>query len=495
MKSVLPLQSIKAWDLFTIQNEPITSMDLMERAAQKCTNWFSEKWDISYDFLILCGNGNNGGDGLAIARQLLNLGYKVKVVTNKQEKQSADNIQNLKRLNTLLPTCIVDDLQLNLISKNTIIIDAIYGTGLSRNIEGIEKEWIQNTNLLNNVKVSIDIPSGLFADSNKVAETVFQTDYTLTFQCFKRTFLFPESGSFCGDIVLLDIGLSNLFHFEHKFQYHLIDKQMVQSFIPKRKAFSHKGTYGHALLIVGSRGKMGAAILSAKACLRTGVGLLSVVVPEESIFIFPISVPEAMTITDDDFIEKKIEINFDAYAIGCGLGTNNKAKTLLLKLFNQNQPLILDADALNRISQENHLIKSIPKGSLLTPHPKEFDRLFGTHSDSFLRFETQQKESKNLEIYILLKGRYTSISTPTGEIYINTTGNPGMATGGSGDALSGILTGLYAQNKNMLQTAIIGCYIHGVAGDLASQKKSEQSLIASDIVECLSETWKILEIK
>lgn len=493
MTYVLDSDSIRLWDQYTIHNEPISSLDLMERAANKCANWIASKWSNEVAFSILCGNGNNGGDGLAIARLLLENGYKVWVYISLNAKRSADNEKNLHELNYLLPSCILPIEKAHEIPSTHIVIDAIFGTGINSEINEDAKNWISTLNKLSNIKVSIDLPSGLHADDISNTDHVVKSDYTLTFQCFKRSFLFPESGKYCGEITLLDIGLHPSFTTEGRFRYEIIDADSIRKVHKKREPFSHKGNFGHSLIIAGSHGKMGACILAAKACLRSGTGLLTVAIPDSENSIAQTSIPEAMTIPYTNADELTNLEKYTSMGIGCGLGTDDVAYQIINNLLNESSiPLVLDADALNIISSENDLKSLIPEGSLITPHPKEFDRLFGESKNSQERFEKQQEQAQKLGIYILLKGRFTSIATPEGKVFININGNPGMATGGSGDVLTGIITALFAQYHHMELAAKIGCFLHGMAGDLAQKNKGDESLIASDIINQLPEAFKHL---
>ncbi len=490
MNYVLPIKTITEWEKYTIQHKPISSYHLMEKAATACFDWIQKRFQHEFEFIILCGNGNNGGDGLVIARLLLNAGYKVQVWIDEQKNKSQDNETNYFLLKKLLPTCIHNQFETLVINKKSIFIDALFGTGLNKNIEGYYKEIIENANQFKNIKISIDIPSGIFGDGVKASEIIFKADYTLTFISWKLAFLFQETGADCGEIILLDIGMDPEFKFQNSLQYFLIEKKQIYSFYKKREKFSHKATYGHAALVVGSKGKMGAAVMSSKACLRSGIGLLTAIVPDDERNVLQIAIPEAMTDNLSFFENNKLLSRINAIGIGCGLSTDSVAIEKVKETLSLNIPLIIDADALNIIAKQISLIDLIPHNSLLTPHPAEFDRLFGTHENALSRFETQREKSKELGIYILLKGKYTSVCCPNGEVYFNINGNPGMAVGGSGDVLTGIITSLYAQYQDMKIATLMGAYIHGRAGDLASNNYSQESMLATDIIECLPEVFK-----
>lgn len=491
MSYILSSTEIRQWDQYTITNEPITSINLMERAAKQCSEWLMKRWDITYPMVLFCGNGNNGGDGLAIARHLLENGYHITVLREETNQRSEDNQINLDKLTDLYKSCIHSFTDQVFISKDTILIDALFGTGLNRPIEGTAKKWIDELNKYSNIKVSIDIPSGLFAEDSMQSNTVVNADFTLTFQCFKQSFLFPETGKYCGKIEVLDIGLHPNYINELKPKASLIDQHLAQTLFQKRNQFAHKGTFGHSLLFVGSEGKMGASILATKACLRSGSGLTTVLTPSDQNQIVQITVPEAMTIPYETSSALPRLDTFTSIGIGCGLGTQEQIQRMIEQLIlDSTVPLILDADALNTISIKKELLDSLPKDSLLTPHVKEFERLFGTCENATDRYKLQLQISVKHGIYILLKGKHSCVTTPDGFSYFNTTGNPGMAKGGSGDVLTGILTGLYASYRDMKKVAILGVYLHGLAGDFAAQKKSEESMLASDIIEELGNAFK-----
>lgn len=491
MSYILSAAEISQWDKYTITNEPITSIELMERAAKQCTEWLMKRWDITYPMVLFCGNGNNGGDGFAIARQLLEHGYHITVIRDETNQRSKDNQTNLDKLKDLYNPCIHSFKDNITIPKHAILIDALFGTGLNRPLEEDAQNWVEAFNTYTNIKVSIDLPSGLLTEDNTESNTVVNANFTLTFQCFKQSFLFPESGKYCGIIEVLDIGLHPNYINELKPKARLIDQKLVQTLFQKRNQFSHKGTFGHSFLFVGSEGKMGASILATKACLRSGSGLTTVLTPSDQNQIVQIAVPEAMTIPYETSSALPRLDTFTSIGFGCGLGTLEQIQRLIEQLIlDSTVPLIIDADALNTISIKKELLNSIPKESLLTPHVKEFERLFGTCENAKDRYKLQRKLSVEYGIYILLKGKYSCVTTPDGFSYFNTTGNPGMAKGGSGDVLTGILTGLYASYRDMKKVAILGVYLHGLAGDYAAQKKSEESMLASDIIEELGNAFK-----
>ena len=476
------IEQIREWDLYTIENEPISSTELMERASRNAAQWIIEKYPESKNILILVGNGNNGGDGLAMGRILFKKGYNVDLLCLNKGQRTNDNLINYnlsKNLNiNILNTFIKSDY--------SIIIDAIFGSGLSRNIQGDIKEIILEVNKIKGTKISIDCPSGIHADNGPLPEAIFRADFTLTFQRPKIAFYFRESSEFIGDVQIIDIGLSEKYLENEASNFFLIDHEMTQ--LSKRKKFSHKGTYGHTLLIAGEMGKMGACWLSAKASLRSGSGLTTVLAPSDTQEILQSSLPEAMTVCyqDNDQWINLVDINkFSSIGIGPGIGNHSvRAKQLLEFIPFINQPIIIDADALNILAANNSL-HLIPKYSILTPHPGEFKRLFGKRNSTKEYIELQKEISKKYQIIIVHKLAHTIITDMNGKVYFNNTGNPGMATGGSGDVLTGVICGLLAQGKSPLESAIMGVFHHGLAGDKCKDLRSETNMIASDLIENL----------
>ena len=498
---IFSAEEIRLWDQYTIEHEPILSIDLMERAAAKCANWLLQQYPDAVSFVILCGKGNNGGDGLAIARILMENKYPVSIYILEFGHKGTEDFQtNLARLNKLSN----HDIHFIQTAKNfphlqqgQIIIDALFGSGLNRNLEGVTADLVQHINNGGNEIISIDIPSGLFVDRSSKDAISIHADHTLSFQCYKPAFLFAENEESVGEIHILDIGLHHDYYQSVVNQFELLDDAIIHTIYKPRKKFSHKGTYGHALLVAGSYGKIGAAILSAKACLRSGVGLLTCHIPACGYNILQTSVPEAMVTTDfnSSFLTKVEDdlTKYDSIGIGPGIGTAAETKMMLPEILNSyRNPLILDADALNIMARQKDLLKLIPAGSILTPHPKEFERLFGeTHTD-FDRVSLALQKARELNCIIVLKGHHTFIATPDGKGFFNSTGNPGMATAGSGDVLTGILTGLLAQGYSSAATAILGVYLHGSAGDIAAKQLSNEALIAGDIIETLGAAFSSL---
>ncbi|HAZ01515.1 MAG TPA: bifunctional ADP-dependent NAD(P)H-hydrate dehydratase/NAD(P)H-hydrate epimerase [Marinilabiliales bacterium] len=492
---ILPVEKIRQCDAYTISHEPISSLALMERAANSVFQWILEHITRTEPFVIFAGTGNNGGDALVLARLLAQAGYtQVQVFVLKiSNKFSPDCEANLKRL-TVLKGANVSYIQLNDpypdIMPAAIVIDGIFGTGLSKPISGYWASLIDHINANASEIIAIDVPSGLFGDTNNEAEgSIIKANITLSFQFPKLTFFFAENHPFIGDWTILDIGLHPDFIEQVSTGYIYLEKHMIRELLKTRSRFDHKGVFGHAFLIAGSYQKTGAAVLSAHACLRTGVGLLTVHVPQSGYQIMQTAVPEAMLCIDETesgFCKPDILEKFQALGIGPGIGLKQGMRgAVKLILETAHCPLVLDADALNILADTPELLNLLPHNSILTPHPGEFDRLTKKHSLGFERHLSQMQFSKEHQVYVVLKGAFTSISTPKGEVYFNSTGNPGMATAGSGDVLTGIILSLLAQGYSPKDAAFIGVYLHGLAADLAASKIGEEALIASDIIEHL----------
>ncbi len=503
---ILSAEEIRLWDQYTIEHEPIVSINLMERASGKCADWLLQQYPDTTSFCIICGKGNNGGDGLAIARLLLDQHFSVSVfildpaVPGLSTKGTADFQTNLLRLNKYTGVAIhfiQTEEDFPSFIPGQIIIDALFGSGLNRETDGITASLITCINNSIGEIVAIDIPSGLFVDRSSKDAISIQATHTLSFQCYKLAFLFGENDRAIGELHILDIGLHNDFYQSIRNRFELTDDTLIHGIHQPRNRFSHKGNFGHALLIAGSYGKMGAAILSARACMRSGVGLLTCHIPECGYDILQSSVPEAMVLTDLNaaFSTKVVDdlAKYKSISIGPGIGSAPATTTMLREILEiYRNPVILDADALNCIASQKELFQLIPAGSILTPHPKEFERLFGETENEFERMQLTLQKANELNCIIVLKGHHTIIATPDGRGFFNSTGNPGMATAGSGDVLTGILTGLLAQGYSSEETAILGVYLHGLAGDIAAKELSMEAMIAGDIIENLSGAFKIL---
>lgn len=491
-------QQIREWDQYTIQYEPVSSIELMERAASQCVQWLEKKDLLNHSFKIFCGKGNNGGDGLAMARMLSQKACDVAVFILEFGHLGTDDFQvNLERLHQQAGVeikFIQTEQQFPSLENGGLIIDALFGSGLNRPLEGVTANLVAHINNSGCKIIAIDTPSGLPIDHSAKGKTIVRANHTLSFQVFKLSFLLPENANFIGEVHILDIGLHPEFYNSAETSYELIDKRIISAIYEPRNPFAHKGNFGHALLIAGSYGKMGAAVLCAKACLRSGAGLTSCHIPKCGYEIMQTALPEAMVMSDfNSSIVTKIEEDlskFSCIGIGPGIGTATETRRVLQETFEAYaKPIVLDADALNIISSAKELLKKIPKNSILTPHPKEFERLLGEAENDFERLKLSEQQARELGVIFVLKGHHTCIATPGGKVYFNNTGNAGMAKGGSGDVLTGILTALVGQYHDTVKAAILGVYLHGLAADIAAKKYSVESMIAGDIIENLGEAF------
>ena len=489
-------------DAFTIAHEPIASIDLMERASMQLFFWIKKRYSEEQSFQIFVGPGNNGGDGLALARLLSKTKFKVEVYLVKVSKNlSVDcqvNLDRLRSQNLVSISEISTSHDFPVIFDDSVVVDALLGSGLSRPLDGLLKDLVLYLNTSKAELVAIDIPSGLFGEDNSLNNLhhCVRADYTLSFQFPKLSFLFPENVDCVGNWQVLPIGLHSRIIDEMESPYQLVDENDIKNRLKKRGRFSHKGNYGHGLLISGSYGKMGAAILASKAALRSGIGLLSTHIPRLGYDIMQTAVPESMVSIDRSdiiFTEYPDLESFEAIGIGPGIDTKQNSFRALEELFEEcDKPLVLDADALNIMGQNPQLKDNLPKGSVLTPHIKEFERLVGSCSDSFDRNMKQRDFSKKQSVVMVLKGAFSAITDQNGRCYFNSTGNPGMATAGSGDVLTGIILSLLSQGYSSLDAALIGVYVHGLAGDMAADELGQEALIAGDLVEYLPKAWKKL---
>jgi ADP-dependent NAD(P)H-hydrate dehydratase / NAD(P)H-hydrate epimerase len=501
---ILSVEKIREADEFTIKNEPISDIDLMERAAGECFNWLVTNIAQDKKLKIFAGIGNNGGDGLAIARMMALKGYKPEVfILGTEEQMSGSCRVNFARFRQ------IQDAGFKMLDKNKslpvinpekdVVIDAIFGSGLTRDVSGFQAKVIEHINSSKVPVIAIDVPSGLFCDRTMQGSkkpVVIKASHTLTFSPPKLAFFFPENDPYIGKWHLLDIGIMEEFIKNADTQNFFTGREDVRRIVKPRNMYAHKGNFGHALLFCGSRGKMGAAVLAARACLRSGPGLVTVHIPSEGAQVLQTAIPEAMLSIDPSpaiFSEVPDLTPFNSIAAGPGLGQDKQtAKALKLLIQNAKQPIIFDADAINILGENKTWISFVPKGSIFTPHPREFERLAGKSSDHFDRNRLQREFSFRFGVYVVLKGAHTAITTPEGNCYFNPTGNPGMATGGSGDVLTGIIAGFLARGYTSLESCILGAYIHGLAGDLAAADRGEEALIAGDIIENMGKAFKSL---
>ncbi len=500
---IFPTTSIKQLDAYTIENEPIASIDLMERAAEALAKAISERWSADTPFTVFAGPGNNGGDALAVSRLLAQKGYKPEVyLFNTKGSLSPDCEANKEKLNGVSGVVfheITSQFVPPTLTADHVVIDGLFGSGLNKPLTGGFAAVVKYINASSATVVAIDIPSGLMGEDNtyNVQSGIIRADLTLSLQLPKLAFLFAENEPFVGEWQLLDIGLSEDAIEEMETDYYLLENEDMPYLLKTRGRFAHKGNFGRALLIAGSQGMAGASVLAARACLRSGVGLLTVHVPFCNNFIVQTAVPEAMTeldVSDTCFASSSDADDYQAVGVGPGLGQAEETEVALFEQIDAcSVPMVLDADALNLLGEKRSYLGRLPKGSILTPHPKELERLVGKCQNSYERLTKARELAKTAEVHIILKGAYSAVITPSGKCYFNITGNPGMATGGSGDVLTGILLALLAQGYEPEAAACLGAYVHGLAGDIACKKHGTIGMTAGDIVTCLPLAWRMLE--
>ena len=493
---------IKTIDAFTIAHEPISSVELMERAAKAVFDWLLVHLPLYTPVKVLAGSGNNGGDALVVARLLALSGVQVECfLFNFAQKLSPDcafEKEKLEKSDRVSIQEITNHGSLPPLEASDWVIDGLFGTGLNRPLGEEYHSLVEHVNNCGATIVSIDIPSGLFGENNRDNDLkkCIQADYTLTFQFPKLSFLLPENAIAVGEWQILTIGLHPEAIEETITQNYFIEIEEVAAILKPRAKFAHKGTFGHALLVGGSEGKMGAMVLSARAALHSGVGLLSVHVPRKGNDILQIAVPEAITQLDtgeQHIFHIHVDEKIKAIAVGCGMGVlpdTAKAFEQLLKV--AQRPLVVDADGLNLLSQHPEWLALLPTDTVLTPHPLEFDRLAGSSTSGYERLAKAREFAIAHRVVLVLKGAYTAVINPQGDAWFNSSGNPGMATGGSGDTLTGIILALLAQGYTPFDAARLGVYVHGLAGDIAVRTIAEESLTAGGIIEKLGIAFKEL---
>ncbi|MCB0529062.1 MAG: NAD(P)H-hydrate dehydratase [Saprospiraceae bacterium] len=506
---VFNADQIRAWDAYTIRHEPVSSSDLMDRASQVFTDWFVAQYpDTQTPVVVFAGTGNNGGDGLVTARLLHWLHYEVKVfVCDLKGKHSPDFDLQFTRLPKDIDVAEIRSAeQFNQVhlAPGAVLIDALFGSGLNRPLEGEWLRIVDHLNAMPNEKVAIDLPSGLFADTSTPGRSVVQASRCFSFEAPKRAFFFPENADRVGKWSFGSIGLHLDYYNRTDTPFHYLTERQATLLLRPRAKFSHKGSYGHALLISGQYGTMGAAVLAARACLRIGAGLLTVYAPRCGYLVLQSAVPEAMYSAD-----RRAQMwtglpdlsPYAAIGVGCGIGQASETAAALKRLLeslsrsqaSEKRPgLVLDADALNLLAQHPDWWRMVPQNTILTPHPKEFERLFGKTNNDFERNDLQRQKAQEHGVFIVLKGAHTAIACPDDACWFNSTGNPGMATGGSGDVLTGIVTGLLAQGYSPRDAALLGVFLHGYAGDRAAETLGEEGMIAGDIADFLGNAWASL---
>ena len=489
-------------DKFTIEHEPIKSIDLMERAAKTLTNAIVTRWSAAVPVVVFAGPGNNGGDALAVARLLQEQGYRVQTflfnVSGHLSDDCRENCRRLEEKKGSLLTVVTQEFDPPQLGAGMLVVDGLFGSGLNKPLMGGFASLVKYINASSAEVVSIDVPSGLMTEDNtyNVSANIIRATMTLTLGQMKLCMLFAENQKFLGEVKVLSIGLSKEGIDKIEAQYTIIEENNVRSCLLPREAFSHKGTMGNALLIAGSYGMAGAAVLAAQACLRSGVGKVTVHSPKKNVIVLQTAVPEAVLQIDREettFSEAVDTEDYQAVGIGPGLGTTEQTSIAMIAQLRRTQcPLVCDADAINMLANHHAWIQQLPKDIILTPHPGEFDRLEGHSADSYDRLSKARDLAQRLQAYVILKGHRSALCCPDGHIVFNTTGNAGMATAGSGDVLTGILTALLARGYSHRNACIVGMYLHGLAGDMAARDLGEESLIASDIIRYLPKAFKRL---
>ena len=493
-------------DQYTIEHEPIRSVDLMERAAKAITKAITEKWSTQTPVVVFAGPGNNGGDALAVGRLLAEQDYKVHIfLFNTNGKLSEDCAANKQRILDSrklkdMITEVIEEFDPPQLTAQTLVIDGLFGSGLTKPLAGGFASLVKYINQSPSFIVSIDLPSGLMTEDNtyNVRANIIKADLTLTLQQKKLAFLFPENQQFIGPLKILNIPLSEEGTQRIEAHYTMLEENDIRPRILHRNEYAHKGTMGHALVIAGSYGMAGAAVLATKACLRAGAGKVTVRTPRRNNDILQISVPEAIIDIDRDelyFNETVDTEDMDAVCIGPGLRQQENTAIAVISQIRRTQcPLVLDADALNVLANHRAWLQQLPKNIIMTPHPKEFDLLNGTTcSDSYERLSKARNMAEHLNAYILLKGHYTALCLPNGQVIFNSTGNAGMATAGCGDVLAGIITALLARGYKHADACMVGMYLHGLAGDLAAKELGQESLLASDLIDYLPKAFRRID--
>ena len=509
---ILSASQLKVVDAYTIEHEPVSSTNLMERASRAVADKIRSRWSIDTPIKIFAGPGNNGGDALAIARMLGETNYKVCVyLFNTSDNLSADCQINKQRLldfqDVKQNTMGVRNVELvevksqftpPKLEEGDLVVDGLFGTGLSRPLNGGFASVVKYINSSPATVVSIDVPSGLMCEDNtyNVMNHIVKANYTFTLQYPKLAFFFAENEQYVGQWEVLDIGVKDPMTEETHSPYYFTEQADLLPLLKSRSKFAHKGSVGHALLIAGKRGMAGAAILAARACMRSGAGKLTVRVPEHNVRIMQEAVPEAILSIDVDqncFSQSFDTSEFDAMAIGPGIGTSSYTVQAFIEQVSMTKcPMVIDADALNILGSHRGWITQLPRRCILTPHKKELFGLISTTRNSYEELERTRELAARQQIYIVIKGAYSAIVTPEGNVYFNSTGNPGMATAGAGDVLTGVIVSLLAQGYVPEVAARLGVYLHGLAGDLAAENLSYEGLISSDLVEYLPKSFKTL---
>lgn len=509
---ILSSVQLKSVDAYTIEHEPVSSIQLMERASRAVADKICARWGNETPVIIFAGPGNNGGDALAIARIMGEKGYKIKVyLFNTAGTLSPDCLTNKQRLadfqevrrstfgaSNVELTEVTSQFTPPHLNQGDLVIDGLFGTGLSRPLNGGFASVVKYINSSPSTIVSIDVPSGLMCEDNtyNVMNHIIRASYTYTIQFPKLAFFFAENEQYVGEWEVLDIGILDPENEDTQTPFFFTERTDIKPMLLTRSRFAHKGSVGHALLVAGKKGMAGAAVLSARACLRGGIGKLTIRTSECNTRILQTAVPEAVLSIDPDpncFSQSFDTGDYDALAIGPGIGTSsNSVQAFIEQVSMAKCPVVIDADALNILGSHRGWIAQLPRRSILTPHKKELFGLISTTRNSYEELIRTRELAVRQQVYILIKGAYSAIVTPEGNVYFNSTGNPGMATAGSGDVLTGIILALLGQGYVPEAAIRLGVYLHGLAGDIAVEDLCHEGLIASDLVEYLPKAFKAL---
>ncbi|MBL7963249.1 MAG: NAD(P)H-hydrate dehydratase [Flavobacteriales bacterium] len=510
MQPILTAAQVREADAYTIAHEPIKSLDLMERAGTAAFDWIYQhapgilfpkhSQEAEWRFLVCAGKGNNGGDGLVVARSLLRSGYDVDVwIVEDQKVGTPDFEENLKRLKKAKGKVISisSPSDIPAIPAGVLVIDALFGTGLSRPLTGLFADLVQAINASGCTVVAIDVPSGLLSEACLDGkDVVVHATHTLTFQVPKLAFFFRENARAVGHWHVLPIGLDEEFIRGMGSPYALVEQDDLQRWLPPRDRFAHKGDHGHALLMAGSADKLGAALLATGGALRSGAGLVTTHLPASGLPALNARLPEAMASVDpgEGVLSELPKLDrYSAIGVGPGIGTAEQTAQVIKLLLQEAQcPLVIDADGLNVLAENPTWLAFLPANTALTPHPKELDRLVGGASDSATRLEKARELARKSGSYVVLKGAYSATCAPTGQVWFNPTGNPGMARGGSGDVLTGLLTGLLAQGLPPGTACTLAVYLHGLAGDQAAAELGMDGMTVTDLIDRLPSAWRAL---
>lgn len=500
---ILSPEQLKALDAATMQKQNLSSLELMEILALALMEVLTKRWSNTHSFLVFAGPGNNGGDGLAIARLLSELDYKVTVfLINPDKKLSRDcqtNFQRLQQKETVSITEVVEQFITPKFSQNCVIIDALFGIGLNKPLIGGFAALVKFINASNVPVVSVDMPSGLMCEDNthNYSSHIIKANLTLTLHAPKLSQLLPENQVYVGELMVVDIGLDLDFVNQLPCDYEFVEASQLSLLLKKRPLFAHKGHFGHALLVAGKYGMAGAAVLSSKACFNVGVGKITIHTARKNNDILQIAVPEAIVSLDDNEYEVSTALKsdiFDAIGIGPGLGTSSAtALAFIEQIRHSKKPIVIDADGINILSGHKGWLQQVPQNTIFTPHLGEYKKFGNRVTDSYSALIDARKLAQHHHFYIILKGHYTMICTPEGKVYFNNTGNSGMATAGTGDVLTGMILGFLAQGYNLQEVSQLAVYLHGLAGDIAADKWGEESLTASRLIEEIPVAFKLLK--